>query len=60
MFFAHLAVFVQRQFFRDVQLVFSGDVILAFTDSTDKSKNYSLFFLGHGEIIKNWEEGIKM
>ena len=53
MFLAHLAVFVQRQFFRDVQLVFTGNVILAFADCTDKSKKYSLFFFRHVEIIKN-------
>ena len=41
----------EDDFVFSVQLVFLGDIILAFADLADEGEFYTMFFLGHNGII---------
>lgn len=50
-FFAALAILLQKQFFFGLEFVFDRNVILALAYLTDERELDALFFLGHGGII---------
>lgn len=55
MFFTALAIFRKDEFFFLLHFIFHRDVVLAFTDLTDKSNKNAFFFFGHAAIIEEEE-----
>lgn len=60
MFFTALAIFRKDEFFFLLHFIFHRDVVLAFTDLTDKSNKNAFFFFGHVGIIYKKELGINL
>lgn len=51
MFAAFGAIFIQHQFFRRIEFIAVGEVVLAFTDLTHHRSQNALFFFCHIRII---------